>query len=79
MARLEDTEKRHNTHMVRTTRVCMSIPYAYGTENRTVRVWYIPYAYGTKYAYGIEHKYCYQCSGGSRIFKRGFLKVGVAK
>ena len=32
----------------------MSIPYAYGTENRTVRVWYIPYAYGTKYAYGIE-------------------------
>ena len=21
----------------------------------TVRVWYIPYAYGIKYAYGIEH------------------------
>ena len=63
MARLEDTEKRHNTHMVRTLRVClyrtrMSIPYAYGTENRTVRVWYIPYAYGTKYAYGIEHADC---------------------
>ena len=35
----------------------MSIPYAYGTENRTVRVWYIPYAYGTKYAYGIEQLY----------------------
>ena len=34
----------------------MSIPYAYGTENRTVRVWYVPYAYGTKYAYGIEHR-----------------------
>ena len=43
----------------------MSIPYAYGTENRTVRVWYVPYAYGTyhtgaygtKYEYGIEHLY----------------------
>ena len=35
----------------------MSIPYAYGTENRTVRVWYVPYAYGTKYAYGIEHNH----------------------
>ena len=38
MARLEDTEKRHNTHMVRTIRVCLYrtrmvrkiVPYAYG-------------------------------------------------
>ena len=64
MARLEDTEKRHNTHMVRTIRVClyrthMPIPYAYGMENCTVHVWYIPYAYGTKYTYGIEQLYCY--------------------
>ena len=52
MARLEDTEKRHNTHMVRPIRVCLYrtrmvrkiVQYAYG----------IPYAYGTKYAYGIE-------------------------
>ena len=38
MARLEDTEKKHNTHMVRTIRVCLYrtrmvrkiVPYAYG-------------------------------------------------
>ena len=47
MVRLEDTEKRHNTHMVRTIRVC---PY----RTRVVRK-IVPYAYGTKYAYGIEH------------------------
>ena len=22
-------------------------PYAYGTEKHTIRVWYVPYAYGT--------------------------------
>ena len=62
MARLEDTEKRHNTHMVRTIRVCLYrmctvrkiVLYAYGIC--TIRVWYIPYAYGTKYAYGIEQR-----------------------
>ena len=63
MARLEDTEKRHNTHMVRTIRVCLyRIRVWYGKSYRTrmvctIRVWYIPYAYGTKYAYGIEHKH----------------------
>ena len=44
----------------------MILPYAYGTIIHTIRVWlyhmrirvwYIPYAYGTKYAYGIEQKY----------------------
>ena len=56
MARLEDTEKRHNTHMVRTIRVCLYrtrmvrkiVPYAYGIYHTRI------YAYGTKYAYGIE-------------------------
>ena len=47
------------TQMVR-----FSVPYAYGTIFRTIsvwlyrtriRMWYVPYAYGTKYAYGIEH------------------------
>ena len=46
MARLEDTEKRHNTHMVRTIRVCLYrtrmvrkiVPYAYGMyHTRTVQ------------------------------------------
>ena len=60
MGRLEDTEKRHNTHI-------WYVPYAYAYTVRvwygksyrtrmvcTIRVWYIPYAYGTKSAYGIE-------------------------
>ena len=70
MARLEDIEKRHNTHMVRTIRVCLYrtrmvrkiIPYAYGMYHtrvvHTICVQHVPYAYGTKYAYGIEHMYC---------------------
>ena len=36
----------------------MVIPYAYGIQNFTIRVRYIPYAYGMyriKYAYGTEH------------------------
>ena len=42
----------------------MILPYAYGTIIHTIRVWlyhmrirvwYVPYAYGIKYAYGIEH------------------------
>ena len=46
MARVEDTEKRHNTHTVRTIRVCLYrtrmvrkiVPYAYGTyHTRTVQ------------------------------------------
>ena len=37
----------------------MVIPYAYGIQNCTIRVRYIPYAYGTKYAYGTEHSYVY--------------------
>ena len=32
------------------------VPYAYGLH--TVRVWYVPYAYGTKYAYGTQQLYC---------------------
>ena len=24
---------------------------------RTIRVWYVPYAYGIKYTYGTEHSY----------------------
>ena len=52
MARLEDTEKRHNTHMVRTIRVCLYrtrmvrkiVPYAYGMYHtrmvHTIRVRY---------------------------------------
>ena len=32
-------------------------PYAYGTENHTIRVWYVPYAYGMEYAYGTQHLY----------------------
>ena len=44
------------THMVR-----IAVPYAYGCTIRVwlyrtrIRIWYVPYAYGTKYAYGIEH------------------------
>ena len=43
----------------------MILPYAYGTIIHTIRVWlyhmrirvwYVPYAYGIKYAYGIEHR-----------------------
>ena len=35
------------------------IPYAYGIQNCTIRVWYIPYAYGMyrTYAYGIKYAY----------------------
>ena len=33
----------------------MVIPYAYGIQNCTIRVRYVPYAYGIKYAYGTEH------------------------
>ena len=52
MARLEDTEKRHNTHMVRTIRVRLYrtrmvrkiVPYAYGMYHtrmvHTIRVRY---------------------------------------
>ena len=38
--------------------------YAYGTNSHTIRVrsyhmrirvWYVPYAYGMKYAYGTQH------------------------
>ena len=29
-------------------------PYAYGKEKHTIRVWYVPYAYGMKYAYGTQ-------------------------
>ena len=39
----------------------------YHTRTRmvcTIRVWYIPYAYGTKYAYGIE-----QCHNDATIPK----------
>ena len=48
MARLEDTEKRHNTHMPGTYSLYhtrMPIPYAYGTENRTVLLFIIIYFY----------------------------------
>ena len=38
----------HYTHMVCTIRV-------YGIQNCTIRVRYIPYAYGVPYAYGTEH------------------------
>ena len=31
------------------------IPYAYTV--RTIRMWYVPYAYGTIYTYGIEQYY----------------------
>ena len=34
----------------------MVVPYAYSIQNRTIRVWYVPYAYGMKYAYGTEHR-----------------------
>ena len=45
----------------------MVVPYAYGCTVRVwlyrtriryprIRIWYVPYAYGTKYAYGIDHK-----------------------
>ena len=37
----------------------MVIPYAYGIQNCTIRVRYIPYAYGIKYAYGTEHNHHY--------------------
>ena len=52
MAKLEDTEKKHNTHMVRTIRVCLYhtrmvrkiVPYAYGMYHtrmvHTIRVRY---------------------------------------
>ena len=52
MARLEDTEKRHNMHMVRTIRVCLYrtrmvrkiVPYTYGMYHtrmvHTIRVRY---------------------------------------
>ena len=44
----------------------MVIPYAYGIQNCTIRVWYIPYAYGIKYAYGTEHDIYYtKCSNAS--------------
>ena len=29
-------------------------PYAYGTEKHTIRVRYVPYAYGMKYACGTQ-------------------------
>ena len=34
-------------------------PYTYGTEKHTIRVWYIPYAYGiyVPYAYGMKYAY----------------------
>ena len=49
MARLEDTEKRHNTHMVCAICVCLY-------RMRMVRK-IVPYVYGTKYTYGIEQYY----------------------
>ena len=27
----------------------------YGTDKHTIRLWYVPYAYGMKYAYGTQH------------------------
>jgi len=39
----------NHTHMVQ-----YFIPYAYSMYH-TGMVWYVPYAYGTKYAYGIDH------------------------
>ena len=48
-APLISTTSSAAAHMVR-----IAVPYAYGC---TVRVWYVPYAYGTKYAHGIEHYY----------------------
>ena len=52
------------TRMVRTIRVWSYrtrtvykiVPYAYGTVH-TIRVWYVPYAYGIKYAYGTEQRH----------------------
>ena len=44
--------------------VQIAIPYAYGTNSHTIRVrsyrtrirvWYVPYAYGIKYSYGLQH------------------------
>ena len=29
---------------------------------RTIRVWYVPYAYGIKYAYGTEHRHETTCA-----------------
>ena len=49
----------------RTRMVYKIVPYAYGTYHtrmvctirvHTIRVWYVPYAYGIKYAYGTEHR-----------------------
>ena len=61
MARLEDTEKRHNTHI-------WYVPYAYaytvrvwyGKSHRmrmvcTIRVWYVPYAYGTYHTRTVQN------------------------
>ena len=43
----------------RTRMVYKIVPYAYGTYDtrmvHTIRVWYVPYAYGIKCAYGTEH------------------------
>ena len=44
----------------------MIIPYAYGIQNCTIRVWYVPYAYGIKYAYGTEHGYV-NCLGSKKF------------
>ena len=35
------------------------IPYAYTRTVHTIRVWYVPYAYGIKYAYGTEQAHNY--------------------
>ena len=43
----------HHCHVEQYTHTVQ--PYAYGTEKHTIRVRYVPYAYGMKYAYGTQH------------------------
>ena len=52
--------------------VRFSVPYAYGCTVRVaIRIWYVPYAYGTKYAYGIEHAHYYASIIGGSLNRVG--------
>ena len=54
------------------------VPYAYGTYRTrmvcTVRVWYVPYANGTKYAYGTQHAHLETTGGNLLIIGSNLLE-----
>ena len=60
-----------------TSMVYKIVPYTYGTYHTrmvcTIRVWYVPHAYGIKYAYGTEQQHVISIITGSKYIN--FINV----